>query len=854
MHPAFRILAVTGVLMLAPLLTPLANPNGNVTNNGCTCHGSVGGVTISIEGPPTWDPDVTYPIWVNATGSLSGNEGGFNLATNEGFFVATSPDAQIDSSTGKATHKTSASRSWRIEWRAPSSSSAATDATFTAFALLANGDGMQSSADDWGGPFTATIDRSPEPPLAISPSVEPSDATGDDDLTLTYTYQSPTGTAESGTIIRWYRDGTHLPAYDQLKTVGSGEVRRDQVWNVTLIVSDGTLSGDAIDVDGPYVQNAPPIASGSISPAVPQESDDLLLSPQFTDGDDEPILDSEVRWTVDGSESQIHANANTISSAHTRNGQTWIAEGREQDTEGWGQWFEIGRAVIGIANLAPTVTNVQITPVNPKTTSELSVNWDFSDPEGVVQQNAVLHWYRNGSHIVAHDGLNPLPPSAIAKGQVWFVEVRGNDGVRLSAPVNSSEVVIQNSNPRIISASIGPGNPTTQDNLTVSFLSDDPDGDNISTSIAWVLDGTTASELANVSIVPHDLTEKGQMWKAVLTPSDGFSQGAQFTVGPIQIGNILPTAKIIVPNSTTSLENITPDVLVEDLDGDVVNLQWVWRKNGIRVSALDNMSQINLERLSPGQLWTAEVTPSDDNSIGQTTYATIEIIDIPPVINVHVEKGVVWAGIISTLNASGSIDHDGNVHTATWLIEGETLTGLIVEYRFLAPGNISYSIEVRDMRGTSTWENKSLIVQELPVPINLVASMQSADVINLQWNVATSIPGEIKWAIFRSTSPITDENLVDLSPLKFSSNKSATINESIAGEVYYLVLPSIDGKHPLNVDAGISTKYTIIVEENLESATPSGSIPSKTSYLVFFWIATAIIALSAALIRSGRRE
>ena len=131
------------ILLLLVLAVPqeaFAYSSGKTgsSSTGCgggSCHGSTNTVTPTLTtGIPSsgYTPGDVYSLTIGGTGGVSGSNGGFNLDASSGTFSNSGTNAQIVS--GEVTHSNSNSRTWTVDWTAPSSGSG--DVTFLLLSLI----------------------------------------------------------------------------------------------------------------------------------------------------------------------------------------------------------------------------------------------------------------------------------------------------------------------------------------------------------------------------------------------------------------------------------------------------------------------------------------------------------------------------------------------------------------------------------------------------------------------------------------------------------------------------------------------------------------------------------------------
>ena len=103
-------------------------------------------MTPSLSGLGTgYVGNQTYNLTVGGSGGPSGSEGGFNLNSDSGSFSNPGTNAQIVA--GQVTHSNSNSRSWTVDWTAPSNGTG--NVTFTLAVNFVNGNGA-NTGDGWG--------------------------------------------------------------------------------------------------------------------------------------------------------------------------------------------------------------------------------------------------------------------------------------------------------------------------------------------------------------------------------------------------------------------------------------------------------------------------------------------------------------------------------------------------------------------------------------------------------------------------------------------------------------------------------------------------------------------------------
>ncbi|MDZ7837398.1 MAG: hypothetical protein U5N58_05300 [Actinomycetota bacterium] len=159
-------------------------------------------------------------------------------------------------------------------------------------------------------------------------------------LKVNYDFHDPGGSEESGTRIRWYRDGTCVEDLNDLVQVPSQQTQKGQSWYAAITPSNGTDTGETVTtatVD--IINTAPSLLSLNIQPVSPQTGDKLNLSYKYSDTDGDGQGDTRIRWYRDGSLVESLNGLREIDSSQTREGQDWEVSVEPHDG------FEYGEVV-----------------------------------------------------------------------------------------------------------------------------------------------------------------------------------------------------------------------------------------------------------------------------------------------------------------------------------------------------------------------------------------------------------------------------------------------------------------------------------------------------------------------------
>jgi hypothetical protein len=168
-----------------------------------------------------------------------------------------------------------------------------------------------------------------------------------------------------------------------------------------------------------------------------------------------------------------------------------------------------------------------VTPDNPKTEDDLTctITVPSVDPDGDPVTYR-YRWYKDDVHQPPFDELDVVPASATAKGETWKCVVTPNDGTS-DGWSGQDSVTLANAAPTQPTIDVTPNSPKPEDDLTCTITkpSTDPDGDTVTYRYRWYKGGVAQGDYDDQTTVPASATARGDIWKCVVTPTDGTDDG-----------------------------------------------------------------------------------------------------------------------------------------------------------------------------------------------------------------------------------------------------------------------------------------------------------------------------------------
>ena len=877
-----RAVAIFVLMMLiSSSQVAIANSTGKTGQStaGCTCHGSASSLSPSLSGLPWgaggYTPGATYSLNWDGGPHISG-DGGFNLDASAGSWSNLGPQVQLQN--GELTHSSDSLRSWSADWTAPATGTGNVD--FNLAVLYANGNDA-NTGDDWGtgtwtlGESSSSTNTPPEAQSVIFVPAQPTRATG---LAVDYTYYDADGDSEQGTQIRWKVDGNNVGSLDDQTSVSQTWLAKGQEWTCTVTVKDGTDQGDPVSIGPVRINNTLPIARNlELTPENPIDTDELRLDYEYFDFDGEPQQGTEIRWYLEGARIPELDDEDSVSPLMIRGGDQWEASVKPHDGYEFGQIVYTGVVVIGSSNNPPSAT-VYVSPVgNARTDDALQVNVGWTDPDGDTVQSTEIRWFRDGSQVSAHNDLTIVLAESTSKGETWTAKARVSDGLLWSDWVESEDLVILNTPPKVTSIEMLPaGTLTTSMNLSVIWEQSDVDGDpEMNSQIRWWVDGEWVREYDGMTEILASETVRDQSWSVQVVPGDGDDLGISLKTTSRQIENGAPgNMQVLLGNGNAgftgnpsempsppttpanSLESLVVHASATDLDGEPVSFQVTWARNGFTVPDLEDALIVLADRLEPGQTWLVTITASDPWGLSSVAQAEIEIANVPPTALFSISPEPPIAGAFITLDASMSVDLDGQITHYMWDVNGASLTGEMVKVQ-LGSGSHSVMLTVVDDMGQTGSSVSYITFGEVTTVTGLTATLSGSEV-ELSWEWSRE---ETNFRIYRSTSAFTSighnsngEPLVTgLEAVGETSELSWSETAPVASNLHYAVTAEVGGLEVLWL---FQMENTATVDAsdapNSVDIEPTGSISSMSLPLMIIMVLVGFASIGITMF--GRRR
>ncbi len=510
------------------------------------------------------------------------------------------------------------------------SSSDAPGDTITCTATADDGDGGVAT-----GSVSITVSNSD--PVVDSVSVTPADPQVGDELSCAASASDVDGGTPSISYA-WSGGGT-----GSTYTVAVSDDPGDVI-TCTATAADAH-GGYATDSDSVTVANTDPVlGTVSISPSSAYNDDTITCSASATDADGgTPSIG--YAWSDAGSGSSLGAAASLdLSGLSLASTATVTCTATASDSDGGS---DTGSASLTLTNRAPTVS-VSLSPSSASAADTITCTAGVSDDDGDIPSTSFA-WTVSGSSVTATStsGLTSTLAGAFAYADTVTCTASADDG-NGGVGSDSASITISNAPPSITAVTLTPSTLQTDDTVTVNASTSDPEGDTVTVTYDWIVDGSTVvSGSSSNALDGSSWFDKGQTVYAEVVATDGVGT-TRVASSTITVDNTPPEAPTlaITPAAPTAGDSLVCDVdsASYDADSDSVTYTMAWTVDGVAYEVGGTIDTGDPGFIGPstttwtddtvdgsdvdlGQSWECTATPNDGDDDGSTATVSVTVFE-----------------------------------------------------------------------------------------------------------------------------------------------------------------------------------------------------------------------------------
>jgi len=448
----------------------------------------------------------------------------------------------------------------------------------------------------------------------------------------------------------------------------------------TLSIACSKDGDDPIDTGTP---NTPPSISGVlITPDEIYESSTVSCEAEgWEDPDgDEPLY--ELVWTVNDVEVSTEPN---IDGADFNKGDTLACTITPLDS------VEAGESLTSTAivqNSLPTGESAVIEPDSASVKDSLSVLVTGEADDDLDAVTWTNEWFVNDSSL----GTSPnLSGDLLVRGDTVYAITTPNDGEADGQAITTESIEIGNATPDITEVSIYPSEAYTNDLLSAIVTGEDVDGDEVTYTYAWTVDGTVVAETATLD--GSTFFDKDQVVQVTVTPTDGIDTGKPAVSESVTILNSAPTRPTVA--ISPSLPHGGQDDLVcdltgvsEDADGDSITYTGAWQLGSGAWSSTTTTTHpddtVDGGYTSEAEVWSCTLTPNDGTEDGEAGSDSVTIQAPLPTLELDGSSDILSAGTYTYYEVSLK---NGATLTIDGLVEIEVSRSFSVDSTSIVDGD-----------------------------------------------------------------------------------------------------------------------------------------------------------------------
>ena len=318
--------------------------------------------------------------------------------------------------------------------------------------FTSKGENWSFSVQPGDGLTTGEIFSSPNrtilntPPVVGNLRILPVNPKTTDKLSVNYTFSDADNDSESGSKIRWYKNGSLMEEYNDFLTISASATSRNMSWNATIVPYDGEEFGQVVSSSQIRIGNSLPSVSGMhIDPPYPKTDDNLTALWNFSDPDKNSENGTEIKWYQNYVHLAEYDDHQVISSNATEKNEIWYFTVRPGDGEDHGSMLTSLNTVI--LNTAPTCAPVSPMNATVIISENVLLLWNSSDTDNDSLTYNVYLDNNNGTSQIVSDLDNAYWKVTDLVNGIYYWRVEAFDGEETSMKNSTSLSFVVNVTP-----------------------------------------------------------------------------------------------------------------------------------------------------------------------------------------------------------------------------------------------------------------------------------------------------------------------------------------------------------------------------------------------------------------------
>jgi len=469
----------------------------------------------------------------------------------------------------------------------------------------------------------------------------------------------------------WTRNGTDAGISGN--TVTGDKLVKGDVWEVTVVATDGNAEAAPVTASTTVANSAPTAEGARIVPDVVYDDSEVTcegLGFSDPDGDAEGY---KYLWKVDGA---VVSSESSLTGEFFDRGQTLSCELIPTDGEDDGPTL-FSKQVL-VRNGVPTIDSITIDDSEPDRNAPITFTANGVSDADDDEVTLDIWWLVNGRGVSKDESLDP---AYFVRGDEIGLSVTPSDGFTTGDTLIADNVTVVNAPPVVVESALNVDPIYTDSVLMPVNEVVDNDGDPITLTYEWQVNGSVVGD--ETGMLDGTNTEgsgfdKGDTVAYTLTANDGTEDGTPYSSGAITVANKPPEyPDVSLPTPILEDTDIHCALAEEpvDADGDTVTATFLWTLDGSSYAGLTSTTDLS-----------GDTIPAAGTELEETWGCTVELDDGTDTTTTDELEGIVRPGIIwytaesksDLANVGSSCTQDGQTgyysyqyYTAgtTWVVD-----------------------------------------------------------------------------------------------------------------------------------------------------------------------------------------